>query len=107
MRAGRMDRKASFYTKVLTPDSTYGGNIESWPSVTITTWGEVRFAGGDMIISNEEKFYSGVVFLTIRYRDTITETMRVSINNIMYRITYIEELGRREGLRLTLNKIND
>ena len=107
MRAGRLDTRVSFYAKVKTASSDYGGTVDTWPVETISTWGEVRFAGGDMILSNEEKFYSGVIFLTVRYRDFITETMRVKIEDTWYRITYIEELGRDEGLKITLQKINE
>ncbi len=107
MRAGRMDRKASFYAKVKTTDTSYGGTTDTWPTLTFDMWGEIRFAGGDAILSNDEKFYSGVVFLTVHYRSTIVETMRVKIEDIWYRITYIEELGRKEGMRLSLSKINE
>lgn len=107
MRAGRLNTQVSFYAKVSTTSSDFGGTADSWPSVTFTTWGEVRYAGGDMILSNEEKFYSGVIFLTVRYRSTIVETMRVMVNSILYRITYIEELGKKEGMKITLQKIND
>jgi head-tail adaptor len=68
----------SFYAKVKTTSSDYGGTTDTWPVETFSTWGEVRYAGGDMILSNEEKFYSGTIFLTVRYRDTIVETMRRS-----------------------------
>jgi head-tail adaptor len=106
MRAGRMDRIAGFYAKVKTP-TLYGGTTDTWPTLTLNAWGEVQFAGGDAILSNDEKFYSGVVFLKIRYRTDIVETMRVSMDSKWYSISYIEELGRREGLRLTLNRINE
>ena len=107
MRAGRMDRKASFYAKVKTTSSDFGGTVDSWPVKTFDTWGEIQYAGGDAILSNEEKFYSGVIFFKVRYRSTIVETMRVKIADVWYRITYIEELGRKEGMRLSLTKIND
>jgi head-tail adaptor len=107
MRSGRLDTRVSFYAKVLSVSSDYGGTSDTWPTETFQTWGELRYAGGDMILSNEEKFYSGTVFLTIRYRSGVTETMRVLIDSIWYRITYIEELGRDQGLKITLNKIND
>jgi SPP1 family predicted phage head-tail adaptor len=107
MRAGRLDTKVSFFALVKTTSSDYGGTTDSWPVKTFDAWGEVRFAGGDMILSNEEKFYSGVVFLTVRYQSRIVETMRVEVDEKMYRITYMEELGRDEGLKLSLSKIND
>jgi head-tail adaptor len=107
MRAGRMDRKASFYAKVKTTSSDFGGTTDTWPTLTFDTWGEVTYAGGDAILSNEEKFYSGLIFFKVRYRNNIVETMRVKIANVWYRITYIQELGRKEGLQLSLSKIND
>ena len=106
MRAGRLDRKGSFYARVSTRDD-YNASTDTWPTLTFDTWGTVQYAGGALILSNDEKFYSGTIFYTIRYRSTVTETMRVKIADIWYRITYIEELGRKEGMKLTLQKIND
>ena|SRR3989304_8192896 len=107
MRAGRLDRKVSFYPKVKVTSGDYGGTVDTWPTASYITWGTVQYAGGDMILSNEEKFYSGVIFLTVRYRSAIVETMRVEIADVMYRISYIEELGRKEGMKITLSKINE
>jgi len=106
MRAGRLDTKISFYAKVTSRDD-YNSTVETWPTLSFDTWGEVTYAGGDAILSNEEKFYSGTLFLKVRYRSTIVETMRVKISDTWYRITYIQELGRKEGLQITLNKINE
>lgn len=106
MRAGRLDTKVGFYSKVTTRDD-YNASVDSWPTLTFEVWGEVTYAGGDAILSNEEKFYSGTIFLRVRYRSTILETMRVKIGSVWYRISYIEVLGRREGLKITLNKINE
>lgn len=106
MRAGRLDRKAGFYAKVSTRDD-FNASVDTWPTLSLETWGTIQYAGGDMILNNEEKFYSGVIFYTIRYRSDIIETMRVKIDSVWYRITYIERLGRKEGLKLSLNKINE
>ena len=106
MRSGRLDRKASFYSKSSTKGK-YGESIDVWTTHAFDSWGTVQYAGGDAILSNEEKFYSGVIFLTVRYRSAITETMRVQIAGVWYRITYIEELGRKEGMKISLSKINE
>jgi head-tail adaptor len=105
MRAGRLDRLVSFYSKTSTRDE-YNASVDSYV-FAFDTWGSVQYAGGDMTLSNEEKFYSGTIFLTVRYRSSIVETMRLKIAEVWYRITYIEELGRKEGMKLTLNKINE
>lgn len=106
MRAGRLDRKAAFYSKSSTR-GTFGESTDVWTTLAFNMWGEVQYAGGDAILSNEEKFYSGMIFLKVRYRSTIIETMRVYLDSKWYRITYIEELGRKEGMRLSLQKINE
>lgn len=107
MRAGDMDRRVVFYAKVKTTNADYGGTVDTWPTATITTWGRIQYAGGDATLSNQEKFYSGSITLTIRYRSTIVETMRVLIDSLWYRITYVERLGRKEGLRINLQRINE
>jgi head-tail adaptor len=108
MRAGSLYYKVKFYAKVKTRDS-YGASVDTWPDITISTRGELRNVGGNYSVSNEEKFYAKSKELTVRYRADIVETMRVQIDdtNERFSINYIETLGRNEGLRLTLEKIND
>ena len=107
MRAGNLRHRIRFYAKVTARDD-YSASVDTWPTVTISTRGEVRHQGGSMTASNEERFFSKRMELTVRYRADITETMRVQIDekDSFYMIDYIEEIGNREGLRLTLEKIN-
>jgi hypothetical protein len=46
--------------------------------------------------------------LIVRYRDTIVETMKIKIDEgtDFYIITYMEMIGRKESLRLTIEKEN-
>jgi head-tail adaptor len=107
-RAGNMWHRIKFYPKVISRDD-YNASVDSWPTATIETRGEIRYTGGSRILSNEEKFYSRTMILTIRYREGIVETMRVQIDggNDWYLISSpIEEIGRKEGLMMTLEKIN-
>ena len=107
MRAGALISRINFYAKVITRGD-YGESIDSWPSVTIATRGEVRWVGGNRTLENEEKTYTRSMELTVRYRDAIDETMHIQIDNgtETYVITYLEIIGRKEALRLTLEKIN-
>ena len=107
MQAGRMWETIYLFPKTITRDD-YGAAVESYTTPSIVTRGEVRYVGGNKTAYNEERFYYKTVEVTIRYRPNITETMRVQIgtNPTVYEITYIEQLGRREGLRLTLERIN-
>jgi head-tail adaptor len=106
MRAGRRDRKASFYSKSSTRGD-YNESTDVWTTKAFDARGSVQYAGGDAILSNEEKFYSGVIFFTMRYRSDVVETMRLLIDDIWYRITYLEEIGRKVDLKLSLSKINE
>ena len=108
MRAGNLYRRVRFYEKVTTRND-YNASVETWPAVTCSTRGEIRHTGGDRILSAEEKFYSRTMELTIRYREGLNEEMRVRIDegSDWYQISApLEEIGRREGLRIILEKIN-
>lgn len=107
MRAGNLWHRVKFYAKV-SVRGDYGDSQDTWPAVTVSTRGEIRYTGGDRTLSAEEKFYSRTMELTVRHRDEIVETMRVTIDggSDYYAITYIEEIGRKEGLRIILEKIN-
>jgi len=108
MRAGNLYHRVKFYAKVITRDD-YNASVDSWPEVTISTRGEIRYTGGGYGSPNEEKFYSKSMELTVRYRSDIIETMRVQIDGgtDRYKIIYIEEFGRKESLRLSLEKLNE
>jgi head-tail adaptor len=107
MRSGGSYHRVKFFAKQITRDPS-GASIDTWDftTATITTRGEVRYTGGNFNIKSEEKFYSKNVELTVRYRSAITETMKVQIDgtNDIWLITFIEILGMKEGLRLTVEK---
>jgi len=105
MRSGNLLERVVFYSKTTTRDE-YNASVDSWSSPTITTRGEVRYIGGAKTLSSDEKFYSKAIELTVRYRPEIVETMKVRINDssYFYDIDYIEILGRKEGLRILLEK---
>lgn len=107
MRAGNLRHRVVFYEKTTTKDA-YNSAVDSWDSVSFATRGEIRYRGGSMISSNEERFFTKSMELTIRYRDFVKETMRVKIDNKddIYTIDSIEEIGNREALRLTIEKLN-
>jgi head-tail adaptor len=110
MRGGNLFNRINFFAKQITRDD-YGASSDSYnySIPTITTRGEIRWAGGNRIVENEEKTYTRNMELTIRYRSTIIDTMRIQVigSNDLYAITYIEVIGRNESLRLTLEKLSD
>ena len=108
MRSGALWHRVKFYAK-LTSNDTFGASVDRWPIATISTRGEVRWTGGDRGIVNEEKTYGRNMELTVRYRSTIVETMRVQLDgeSALYQINYLEVIGRKESLRMTLEKLSD
>jgi hypothetical protein len=110
MRSGGSYHRIKFFAKQITRDS-YNASSDTWNynSPTITTRGEVRYTGGGKSLDNEEKIYSKNVELIVRYRSTITETMRIQIDgtNDLWGITYKEMLGRNESIRLTIEKLTE
>lgn len=105
MRAGLLDTRAEFY-ELTTVKNDYNESVESY-SLSFKTWAEIIPVRGDIILSSDEKFWSGVMIIKVRYRESIVESMRVKVEENTYRITYIEELGRDEGMKITLSKINE
>jgi len=107
MRAGNLYHRIAFYPKATTRDS-FSGSVDTWATPTINTRGEIREVGGSKDLSNEEKFFSKSKELTIRYRAAVTENMKLTIDGAtdFYIITYIEIIGRNEGMRLSIEKEN-
>jgi len=88
MRAGNMINRIVFYAKATSRD-LFSGSVDTWPTPTITTRGEIREVGGSRFLSNEEKFYSKSKEVTIRYNsaerveiDTITLTGTTGTANV-------------------------
>lgn len=107
MRSGNMYHRVRFYPKVTVRDD-YGASSDTWSGYTIECRGEIRYVGGNKELNADERFYAKTMELTIYYRSDVEETMRVQIDNEsrMYEIVYIEEIGRKQGLKITLDKLN-
>jgi head-tail adaptor len=110
MRSGGMYHRIRFFEKVVVRDA-YGASVDTWDYTepTIETRGEIRYTGGSKTLSNEEIFYTKSIELIVRYRPSITETMKIQIDetNDLWVITYIEMIGRYDSLRLTIEKCNE
>lgn len=107
MKAGNAYHRIVFYSKTTVRDE-FGAYVDTYTSL-LDTRGEIKYTGGSKSLSADEIFYSRNMELTIRYRDELDETMRVTIDGdteTYYEILYMEMLGRRESLRFSLNKIN-
>jgi hypothetical protein len=110
MRTINFHHRVNFYA-VTTSRDDYGATSDTYDYTTpsISTRGGLYYRGGSKNLENDEKFYGKSLELTVRYRSSIDETMRVQIDGekYLYVITYMEVIGRKEGLRLTLEKHDD
>ena len=110
MRAVNLYHRINFFAKVTSRDE-YGATSDTYDytSPTISTRGGIQYLGGNKALENDEKFYGKRMELTVRYRSAINETMRVQVDNetSLYAITYLEVIGRKEGLKLSLEKLDE
>jgi len=109
MRAGNLYHKAVFYAKVEAVNPDYGGTIDTWPTATLVTRCEIRDISGALLGKNDARTFDKTKEITIRYRSEIVETMKVQLDDTTaaYTITYIEVIGRKEGLKISLEKTGD
>ena len=107
MRSGRLFHRITFFAKVTTRGD-YSDSVDTWPLATINTRGDIIEVGGNKENNSDEKFYSKQKEITVRYNPDIIETMRIQIDGdtARYAITYIEEIQRHKGFKLTVEKIN-
>jgi SPP1 family predicted phage head-tail adaptor len=109
MRAGNLYHRVAFYGKVATVNSDFGGTIDTWPAITLVTRCEIRDVYGSLMNNNDARTYEKTREITVRYRPEIVETMKVQLDDTTtsYSITYIETIGRNEGLKISLIKTGD
>jgi len=109
MRAGNLYHKVVFYAKVVAANTDFGGTVDTWPSPTLVTRCEIRDISGSLLNNNDARTYEKTREITVRYRSEIVETMKVQLDDTTasYSITYIETIGRKEGLKISLIKTGD
>ena len=64
------------------------------------------YKGGNKGINNEEIFSSRTIIFTTYFRD-INETDLIIYDENEYKITFIAEIGYREGLSITTQLVNE
>jgi len=104
MRAGRLDRRVSLY-KSTTEKDKFGSRKETLTEYAVLP-ANIQYVKGSELIKDGEIFNSDFITVTLRYNSQVKTSDELEYNEVRYNITYIEELGRREGLRLTAHKKN-
>lgn len=101
MRAGRLDRLIDLQKEVVTEHPTTNEEIISYQVYDTNVPAEkVERSGNEAYLQNVRTPLQ-TVFFKIRYRDDIKLADQVLYEANTYRIIFIKELDRREGLELT------
>lgn len=104
MRPGAHDRRVVLQTKTV-GRGELGGKAETWATVA-TLYARVVDANGSQLFQAQAIGNKVDRVVTIRYRSGVTADMRVLIEGVASRITWVKELGRKEGLELYCETIN-
>jgi SPP1 family predicted phage head-tail adaptor len=99
---GELDRRISIWTPTATQTAT-GEPLRTY-TLLRTCWAQVIESGGNESIIADTPTVTRDLFFTIRYYSGITEKMRIIYNSTNYNITHIEEIDRRNYLKLTASK---
>lgn len=103
--AGRLDRRVTLQTPT-TSVGTLGGHSESWATLA-TVWANVRDLSGRETFNAQAAGSAVGKVVTIRWLSGVEAKQRVLLpDGAVARIAWIEEIGRREGLKLYCEAIN-
>ena len=102
---GDLRYKLEVIKPTLTKNS-YGEAIETWSNLH-TLRAARKYLGGSKGIDNSETFTSDTLEFTTHYRKDITPIMRIVFAGNTYTINNIQEIGFKDGLKITAEKINE
>lgn len=98
-QAGRLDRRITIQQATLANDS-FGQPIETWTDYQ-TCWAKVDYpSASERFLSSALHSTRSAIF-TIRKVDGLSETMRISYQDLYWKITGIRELGRNQGFEIS------
>ena len=104
MIAGALDRRVTIQQLDGTQDSRTGQWKETWETYKIVWASKMSMRGRERLQANQVIAVGDEVW-TVRYDSGITTAMRISHDSKTYEISSIEEIGRKEGLRLTTQRL--
>ena len=103
--AGKLDRRVTLQMPTVSRGDL-GGVEKTWADAA-TVWAQVRPLSGREATRAQQVQSMASVAVTIRYRTDIDTTARVVLDDGRTgSVTWIEEIGRREGLNLYCEIVN-
>ncbi len=105
--AGRLDRRITLQVSALQKDAA-GAPVLTWSDVA-TVWARYIPVGGREFYSAQaaQQIAGETARFLIRWRADLTARHRIVFDGKTWNIRNLAELGRREGLELTAEVIND
>jgi SPP1 family predicted phage head-tail adaptor len=98
MRIGKMDRRIVIEQPTATKDD-WNYDVVTWTTLA-TVWADKLDRGSGEVVEVDRQTALTRTQWTMRYRSTVNSTMRILYNSQYYYIVGVEEIGRREGLRV-------
>ena len=98
MRAGTLDRQITIEALATVQDG-FGDPVESWTALA-TVWAQMLPLRGTERFQAQQFDAELTTRFRIRYRDDVSELMRIVFDGDSYEIEAVIEVGRREGLEL-------
>jgi len=105
INAGVLDRVIEVYEEV-TVKGEFRDNITS-KKLMFSTRAGVWFLKGDEKHQYNQIYDTQTLNFILRFRDNITTKHFIKHKQDFYNIVSIEEIGRKEGLKITANKIDE
>lgn len=105
MRAGELDRRIELRRRVLARDPDSQQEVESWPIAYARPWAKKIDAGGSESVVAQQLGAEIRTEFHIRYRDDVLATDRIILGELAYNIQSVDEIGRREGLKISATAV--
>ena len=102
MRAGKLNNVISLYSIVLTKNE-FLEQVQSRQLIK-TIRADIKYIGGKEIVNNEQLTPAQNILITIRYDNTIDETMVIGLDDKFYNIRYIEHFDK-SATKITVTRI--
>lgn len=103
MNIGQLDRRITIQTST-EARTDLGESIPTW-STLVTVWAAVRHgSGNERMIANKNTVIGDAIF-TIRFRENITEKLRISWDGMVWDIQHLAYIGRREFIDIISKKV--
>jgi len=98
MNAATLDRRLTIeqYTEA---QDDYGAPVKTW-TVLETVWAQVTPVRGTERYVAQQVSGEAEMRFRIRWREDVTDKMRLYCEDVYYNITAVLEIGRREGLEI-------